>query len=58
MNRIAKETLDETFSTSLSGASRDFAESASNIMFAFIFALLLIYRYLPHNLKVLKTRLL
>lgn len=43
MNRIAKGLLDETFSTALSGASRDFAESSSNIVFAFAFALLLIY---------------
>jgi multidrug efflux pump len=54
MNRIAKETLDETFSTSLSGASRDFAESASNIMFAFIFALLLIYLVLAAQFESFK----
>ncbi|MFB9843674.1 efflux RND transporter permease subunit [Mucilaginibacter ginsenosidivorans] len=43
MNRIAKSMLDETFSTALSGPSRDAAESSSNIFFAFAFALLLIY---------------
>ncbi|AMR30450.1 acriflavin resistance protein [Mucilaginibacter sp. PAMC 26640] len=43
MNRISKEMLDETFSTALSGPSRDFAEGSSNIIFAFLFALLLIY---------------
>jgi multidrug efflux pump len=43
MQRIAKSQLDDTFSTALSGPSRDFAESSSNIMFAFMFALLLIY---------------
>lgn len=43
MNRIAKLKLDQTFSTDLSGPSRDFAESGSNIIFAFAFALLLIY---------------
>lgn len=43
MNKIAKNVLDESFSTSLTGASRDFSESASNILFAFLFALLLIY---------------
>jgi multidrug efflux pump len=43
MERIADETLDETFSTSLSGTSRDFAESSSNTQFAFILALVLIY---------------
>jgi multidrug efflux pump len=43
MNRIAKGMLDDTFSTALSGPSRDYAESSSNILFAFAFALLLIY---------------
>ncbi len=43
MNRIADKLLDETFVTSLSGSSRDFAESGSNIMFAFILALVLVY---------------
>jgi hydrophobe/amphiphile efflux-1 (HAE1) family protein len=43
MNMIASETLDESFSTELSGASRDFAESASNTSFAFILALILVY---------------
>jgi multidrug efflux pump len=43
MERIADETLDETFSTSLTGTSRDFAESSSNTMFAFVLALVLIY---------------
>jgi multidrug efflux pump subunit AcrB len=43
MERIAEETLDESFSTSLSGASRDFRESSSNTSFAFILALVLIF---------------
>ena len=43
MNRIAERLLDDTFSTSLSGASRDYAESSSNIMFAFMLALGLIF---------------
>ena len=43
MNRIAKSMLDNSFSTALSGPSRDAAESGSNIVFAFAFALLLIY---------------
>ncbi len=43
MEKIADEVLDETFSTSLSGSSRDFAESSSNTLFAFILALVLIY---------------
>jgi multidrug efflux pump len=43
MDRIAKDVLDETFTTSLSGPSRDYAESSSNTLFAFVLALILIY---------------
>ncbi len=43
MKKIADEILDDTFTTSLTGASRDFAESSSNILFAFLLALVLIY---------------
>lgn len=43
MQRIASQVLDETFATSLAGASRDFQESSSNTNFAFILALVLIY---------------
>ncbi len=54
MDKIAKSTLDETFSTELSGPSRDFAESGSNIMYAFIFALLLIYLVLAAQFESFK----
>ncbi len=43
MNKISKKVLDESFHTDLFGSSRDFAESSSNISFALIFALVLIY---------------
>jgi multidrug efflux pump subunit AcrB len=43
MEQIASEQLDETFTTSLSGVSRDFAESSGNTAFAFLLALALIY---------------
>jgi HAE1 family hydrophobic/amphiphilic exporter-1/multidrug efflux pump len=43
MQAIGKNLLDDTFATSLSGPSRDYAESSSNTSFAFILALLLIY---------------
>ena len=43
MEKIADRVLDETFETSLSGASRDFAESSSNTSFAFLLALVLIF---------------
>ncbi|GAC1584790.1 MAG: efflux RND transporter permease subunit [Ginsengibacter sp.] len=43
MQAISKQILDPTFSTALSGSSRDYAESSSNTSFAFILALILIY---------------
>lgn len=43
MEKIADGLLDESFQTSLSGPSRDFAESSSNTSFAFLLALVLIY---------------
>lgn len=43
MEKISAKVLDKSFTTALTGASRDFAESSSNIMFAFLLALLLIY---------------
>lgn len=43
MDRIAEKVLDDSFSTDLSGESRDFVESGSNTVFAFGLALLLIY---------------
>ncbi len=43
MNDISKKLLDDTFTTSLSGSSRDFAESSGNTTFAFVLALILIF---------------
>ncbi len=43
MERISAKVLDDSFSTDLSGESRDFVESGSNTLFAFGLALLLIY---------------
>ena len=43
MNVIAKKLLDNSYQTSLTGPSRDYAESSSNIAFAFSLALMLIY---------------
>ncbi|RYY18463.1 MAG: efflux RND transporter permease subunit, partial [Sphingobacteriaceae bacterium] len=47
MQRIAKDSkLDDSFSSDLAGPSRDFSEGSSNILYAFAFALLLIYMVL------------
>jgi multidrug efflux pump len=43
MEKITDKLLDETFTTSLSGSSRDFKESSSNTSFAFLLALALIF---------------
>lgn len=43
MEEIKSKVLDDTFVTSLSGTSRDFAESSGNTAFAFVLALVLIY---------------
>lgn len=43
MEEIKAQVLDDTFTTSLTGTSRDLSESSSNTSFAFLLALLLIY---------------
>jgi hydrophobe/amphiphile efflux-1 (HAE1) family protein len=43
MERIKEKVLDDSFTTDLSGESRDFVESSSNTSFAFGLALLLIF---------------
>ncbi len=43
MKRIAKKLLDDSFTTSLSGTSRDYSDSSGNTTFAFVLALILIY---------------
>jgi multidrug efflux pump len=43
MEELKKQFLDDTFTTSLSGTSRDYAESSSNTSFAFVLAIILIY---------------
>lgn len=54
MDKIAKETLDETFRTALAGDSKDFRESASSLIFAFALALLLIYLILAAQFESFK----
>lgn len=43
MRRIAGDALDESFVTALDGPSKDFEESSSSLIFAFLLALVLIY---------------
>ncbi|HSI77422.1 MAG TPA: efflux RND transporter permease subunit [Lunatimonas sp.] len=43
MDRIAAEVLDETYSTDVAGLSKEYRDSSNSLIFAFIFALILIY---------------
>lgn len=54
MDRIAKETLNESFRTALSGDSKEFRESSSSLMFAFILALVLIFLILAAQFESFK----
>jgi multidrug efflux pump len=53
MDEIAKRTLPAGFTTALAGQSRDYAESSSSLIFAFIFAILLIYLVLAAQFESL-----
>ncbi len=54
MQAIGKRLLDESFQTALNGPSRDYAESSSNIVFAFGLALVLIYLVLAAQFESFK----
>ncbi len=57
MDRIAKATLDDSFRTSLEGESRNFRESSSSLMFAFLLALVLIFLILAAQFESFKDPL-
>ena len=54
MDRIAKEVLDDSFRTALSGESKEFRESSSSLMFAFGLALILIFLILAAQFESFK----
>jgi len=58
MENVAKKTLDNSFSTALTGASRDFAESSSSLLFAFGLALLLVYLILSAQFESFRDPLI
>jgi len=58
MDRIAAKVLDDTYSTALAGASKDYAESASSLIFAFLLALVLIYLVLSAQFESFKDPLI
>ena len=54
MDKIATEVLDDTFRTALNGESKEYRESSSSLMFAFILALVLIYLILAAQFESFK----
>jgi multidrug efflux pump len=54
MDKISKEVLDDTFRTALAGDSKDFKESSSSLMFAFVLALILIFLVLAAQFESFK----
>jgi multidrug efflux pump len=54
MDKIAKSTLDETFRTALAGDSKDYRESSSSLLFAFMLALILIFLVLAAQFESFK----
>ena len=58
MDAIAKRLLDESYQTSLTGPARDYAESSSNIAFAFGLALMLIYLILAAQFESFRDPLI
>ena len=57
MDRIAAEVLDDTFRTALAGESKEFRESSSSLMFAFILAIVLIFLVLAAQFESFKDPL-
>ena len=58
MHKIAARLLDSSFHTDLYGSSRDFVESSSNISFALVFALVLIYLILAAQFESFRDPLI
>lgn len=58
MDRIADDVLDDTYSTALSGQSKEFMESSGNLYFAFAFALILIYLVLSAQFESFRDPLI
>ena len=54
MDKIAKKVLDDSFRTALAGDSKDFMESSSSLMFAFLLAIVLIFLVLSAQFESFK----
>ena len=58
MDKIAKEVLDDSFRTALSGESKEYRESSSSLMFAFVLAIVLIFLILSAQFESFKDPLI
>lgn len=58
MDKIAAKVLDDTFRTALAGDSKDFMESSSSLMFAFLLAIVLIFLVLSAQFESFKDPLI
>lgn len=58
MDKIAAEVLDDSFRTALSGESKEYRESSSSLMFAFLLAIVLIYLILAAQFESFKDPLI
>ncbi|MCC5923092.1 MAG: efflux RND transporter permease subunit [Crocinitomicaceae bacterium] len=58
MRGIADKVLDDNFSTALAGTSKEYEESASSLLFAFILALLLVYLVLAAQFESFRDPLI
>ena len=57
MDRIAEQTLGDDFRTALAGDSKEFRESSSSLIFAFLLAIVLIYLILAAQFESFKDPL-
>lgn len=58
MDKIASEVLDDTFRTALTGDSKEYRDSSSSLMFAFVLAIVLIYLVLAAQFESFKDPLI
>jgi len=58
MDKIRSQVLDETFSTSLAGAAKDYTESSNTLLFALLLALVLVYLILSAQFESFRDPLI
>ncbi|UCS94148.1 efflux RND transporter permease subunit [Echinicola marina] len=57
MDRIADEVLDDSYTTDVAGVSKEYRQSSNSLVFAFLFALILIYLVLSAQFESFKDPL-